>query len=102
MRKYLLIAAGAAILASGGAALAQTPPPGGPDGGPDQHRERGGERGGMMYHGRMRGDGAPFFRFRRGDAEMDIKCPAGENVQACVTAAGSLMDKVSGLQPKAQ
>ena len=98
MRKYLLAATGVALLAGGGVALAQMPPDGGP-GGPEQHHEH----WGMMHGMRPRGDGAAFFRFRRGDAEMDIKCPMTENVQACVTAAGSLMDKVSGIQqPKAQ
>ena len=99
MRKYLLVATSAAVLAVGGVALAQTPPPGGgPDGGQEQHREHWGERGGMMHRMNHRGDGAAFFRFRRGDAEMDIKCPGNENVQTCVTAAGSLMDKLSGMQ----
>ena len=95
MRKYLLAATGAAILAGTGVALAQMPPGGGPDGGPDQHRER----PGMMHPRPPRGDGAAFFRFRRGDAEMDIKCPATESVQTCVAAAGALMDKVTGMQP---
>ena len=27
------------------------------------------------------------FHFRRGDAEIDIKCAANEPMQACVTAA---------------
>ncbi len=52
-----------------------------------------------MHRMGPRGDGAAFFRFRRGDTEMDIKCPMTENVQACVSAAGSLMDKVSAMQP---
>ena len=100
MRKYLLVATGVAILAGGGGAFAQMPPGGGgPEGGPEQHHER----WGMMHRMHPRGDGAAFFRFRRGDAEMDIKCPMTENVQACVAAAGSLMDKVSGMQqPKPQ
>ena len=92
MRKYLLIATGVAILAGSGAAMAQVPPGGGP-GGPEEHHER----WGMMRH-RHEGDGAAFFRFRRGDAEMDIKCPAMENVQACVAAASTLMDKVASTQ----
>ncbi len=94
MRKYLLIATGVAVLAGTGAAFAQMPPGGGPNG-PEEHGER---WGGMrhMHHGR--GDGAAFFRFRRGDAEMDIKCPAMENVQACVAAASTLMDKVASTQ----
>ncbi len=102
MKKYLLVAAGAALLAGSGVAFAQmppgSPPGGGPDGGPEMHRGH----WGMMHRMHGRGDGAAFFRFKRGDAEMDIKCPMGENVQACVTAAGSLMDKVSGMQPKPQ
>ena len=103
MRKYLLVAAGAALLAGSGVAYAQMPPGGGPDGGPGGGPEQHHERWGMMHRMHPPGDGAAFFRFRRGDAEMDIKCPAGENVQACVAAAGSLMDKVSGMQqPKAQ
>lgn len=102
MRKYVLVAAGAALLAGSGVAFAQMPPQGGPDGGPDRGPEQHHERWGMMHHGH-KDDGAAFFRFRRGDAEMDIKCPASENVQACVSAAGSLMDKVSGMQqPKTQ
>ena len=100
MRKYLLVATGVALLAGSGVALAQMPPGGGPEGGPEQHHEGWGM---MRHHMHPRGDGAAFFRFRRGDAEMDIKCPVGENVQACVAAAGSLMDKVSGMQqPKPQ
>ena len=104
MRKYLLVATGVALFGGCGIALAQMPPSGGPEGHP-----MGGPQGGMehregwMMRHRPGGDGAAFFRFRRGDAEMDIKCPVGENVQACVAAAGSLMDKVGSMQqPKAQ
>ncbi len=92
MRLYVL--AGAALLAGSGVAYAQMQS-NGPDGGPDQH----GEHRGMMHRMHGHGDGAAFFRFRRGDAEIDIRCPATENVQACVVAAGSLMDKISGMQP---
>lgn len=92
MGKYLLIATGVAILSGTGAALAQMPPGDGP-GGPEEHHER----WRMMRH-HHEGDGAAFFRFRRGDAEMDIKCPAMENVQACVAAASALMDKVASTQ----
>ncbi len=103
MRKYLLAAAGIVLVAGSGAAMAQMPPPGGPEAGSGAGAEQRHERWGMMHHHRPERDGAAFFRFRRGDAEMDIKCPAMENVQACVAAAGSLMDKVSGMQqPKAQ
>lgn len=97
MRKYLLTATGAALLAGSGVAVAQMAS-GGHDGPQDQRPER----GGMMHRMHPRGDGAAF-RLRRGDAEMDIRCLATESVQACVTAAGSLMEKVSGMQqPKAQ
>ena len=99
MRNYVLAVAGVILVAGSGAALAQMPPAGGPDEGAE-HRH---ERWGMMRHHRPEGDGAAFFRFRRGDAEMDVKCPAMENVQACVAAAGSLMDKVGAMQqPKPQ
>ena len=99
MKRYLLVATGVALFGGCGVALAQMPPGGAPEGHP---------MGGMEHHEgwmhrRPQGDGAAFFRFRRGDAEMDIKCPVGENVQACVAAAGSLMDKVGAMgQPKAQ
>ena len=108
MRKFLLIGAGLAVLAGSGVALAQ-PPQGGPDarGGPENSGGPGPEmhpRWGMMHHHHHEDDenGAAVFRFRRGDAEMDIKCPADENVQACVAAAGTLMDKVAGMQQPRQ
>ena len=107
MKKYFLVMTGVALLAGSGVALAQMPPPGGPQGGPPpngpEHHEEGMHHGegmhheGWMHHGRHEA-GSAFFRFRRGDAEMDIKCPASETVQACVAAAGSLMDKVGAMQ----
>lgn len=63
-----------------------------------RHHDMGGHMGmmGMM----MRPRGA-HFRFRRGDARIDIQCPARESLQNCVEAAGELIDKVSRLGPHA-
>jgi hypothetical protein len=38
--------------------------------------------------------GGAHFRFTRGDARIDIQCPANEDVEHCVKAAGELVDKV--------
>jgi len=35
------------------------------------------------------------FRIRRGDTSVFIKCAENESTQACVTAAGTLLDKFS-------
>ncbi len=102
MRKLLLIGAGLAVLTGSGAALAQAPQGGpGGQGGPGPEMREHWKMMRHMHH--QEEDGAASFRFRRGDAEMDIKCPSNEQVQACVAAAGTLMDKVSGMQqPKPQ
>ncbi len=39
------------------------------------------------------------FRFKRGDAEIDIKCAADEPMRACVEAAATLIDKVTASVP---
>jgi hypothetical protein len=57
-----------------------------------------------MMHGRHHGprsDPAAHFRFRRGDAEIDIHCALQEPMRACVDAASTLLDKVQsmGAQP---
>jgi len=41
---------------------------------------------------------AAHFRFRRGQAAIDVKCPEGESLQACVNAAGQLLDKIANLR----
>jgi hypothetical protein len=50
-----------------------------------------------MRFGRFVERGA-FFAFRRGDARMLIRCPATQPLQACVNAAGQLLDKVANLR----
>jgi hypothetical protein len=38
------------------------------------------------------------FRFKRGNGdEVDIRCPANQPLQACVSAASTLMDKVASM-----
>jgi hypothetical protein len=51
----------------------------------------------MRHEWRMRGTS---FHFRKGDASIDITCSDQEPVQACVTAAGSLLDKIGSMQSK--
>jgi hypothetical protein len=54
----------------------------------------------MRMHERMANadEGAAHFRFRRGQAAVDIQCPQGESLQACVNAAGQLLDKIANLR----
>jgi hypothetical protein len=47
---------------------------------------------GMMMGARERG---ARFHFKRGDATIDIRCPADEDVGACVNAASKLIDKIA-------
>ena len=100
MRKLLLAGTGVLLLAGGGVALAQMPPPPagpGPQDGATGPRERMEMR---MMHMRPRAAG---FRLRRGDAEIDIRCAPNEPMQACVNAAGTLIDKVAAMQqPRTQ
>ncbi len=42
--------------------------------------------------------GAAHFHLRRGDAVMDIRCPENDSLQACVTAAGQLLDKIAAMR----
>jgi hypothetical protein len=58
----------------------------------------GGEMSGreMGEHGRgmmMAHTSAAIFRIRRGDTSIFIKCAENESTQACITAAGTLLDK---------
>jgi hypothetical protein len=39
------------------------------------------------------------FKFSRGDAYIDIRCPQNETVQNCFQAASQLIDKVQSLTP---
>src|ERR1019366_6126024 len=70
-----------------------------------------GEQGGMRPHAGWMGhqawgrgamhDGGAHFRFTRGNARIDIKCPANEDVERCVKAAGELVDKVMSMKENA-
>lgn len=59
-------------------------------------REMGEHRRGMMM---MAHTGAAIFRMRRGDNSIFIKCAENESMQACITAAGTLLDKLNS-EPK--
>ncbi len=41
------------------------------------------------------------FSFRRGDARIDIRCPANQSLKDCVDAASTLIDKVGSMRPRA-
>jgi hypothetical protein len=43
--------------------------------------------------------GGARFRFSRGNASIDIRCPQNESLQDCVEAASRLIDKVRSLGP---
>jgi hypothetical protein len=42
-------------------------------------------------------EGAAHFRFRRGANVIDVRCSQGDTLQACVNAAGQLIDKLAKL-----
>jgi len=75
----------------------------------EHHRgEQGGgmgpHAGGMGHAALGRGtmhDGGAHFRFTRGNARIDIKCPTNEDVEHCVKAAGELVDKVMSMKENA-
>jgi hypothetical protein len=60
------------------------------------------QRGGRGWGGmpmaehawRMMGSGQARFRLRRGDSAVDISCPGGTDLTACVDAASQLLDKL--------
>jgi len=59
------------------------------------------EMGGMGMRGRMgheQFDQGAHFRFRRGDAMIDIRCPKDEEMASCVQAATRLMRAVKDMQ----
>jgi hypothetical protein len=110
MRKFLL--AGVTIALAGSMAHAQNAP-GAPSEQPGQSSERG-----MMMRGMMGDEGemsgpemrehrmmmfrttAAIFRIRRGDTSIFIKCADNEPTQACVVAAGTLLDKLNPQTPR--
>ncbi len=93
-----------------------SPPPGemggsmrGPHGGPDGEMrgshggpdgEMRGSHGGpgmmrMMHEMHRHESKAAHFRFRKGDAMVDIKCADDEPTKACVDAGAALLDKLA-------
>jgi hypothetical protein len=48
------------------------------------------------FHHRPRG---AHFRFQRGNARIDIQCPANQSLKDCVDAASTLIDKVAHMGP---
>jgi len=59
-------------------------------------RSRGGRM--MMAHMMAHTTGA-IFRIQRGDTSIFIKCAENESTQACVAAAGTLLDKFNPPRP---
>jgi hypothetical protein len=53
-----------------------------------------GRMGRMGWRSRSGESGGASFRFRRGDARIDIRCPADESLKTCVDAAGMLIDRI--------
>ena len=92
--------AGAGLLMAAGAAMAQgAPGEAGPGPqGPGEMRGEMGPHGGFMREmmRRQREESkAAHFRFRKGDAMVDIKCAADEPTKACVDAGSALLDKLN-------
>lgn len=55
-----------------------------------------GQQGWRRFHNRPRG---ARFTFTRGNARVDIRCPANQSLKDCVDAASTLIDKVRGMGP---
>jgi hypothetical protein len=51
----------------------------------------------MLPQRRMLRGTAAHFHFARGNARMDITCSVQEDTEACVRAAGELIDKIAEL-----
>jgi hypothetical protein len=116
MRKLLLAGAAMVIATSIGVAQAQNAPSTPPQttqppergammrgmmGGEMPGREMGEHRhkGPMMIAHMMAHTNAAILHIRRGDISIFIKCADNESTQACVTAAGTLLDKFSATTP---
>ena len=103
MKLWIVAGAGLALMAATGVAVAQAPSPPGP---PGMEGQRPDEGPGMHHWGRMGMmrmhmhpmSKAAHFRFRRGDAVVDIKCADDEPTKACVDASSALMDKLAATQ----
>ncbi|CAA2158688.1 hypothetical protein MBRA_03948 [Methylobacterium brachiatum] len=117
-----LALAGAAALLLGTAAIAQTPPPGGPRPGPEAGAPPPPPRavpGAVPVRtgrpaapgGPQRGpgpDGPPppppppkgaHFRLERGDTRIDVKCADEDSMKACADITLQLVDKLGTLRP---
>ena len=106
MQKVLL-ATTMALAASIGVAKAQNAPGTSPQTAqpPEQTTqpsERGAMMGGRIMRGEMRrrAQTAAIFRIRQGDTWIFIKCAENESTEACVTAAGTLLDKFNSTTAK--
>ncbi len=117
MKTWMWASAGVGVLMAAGVAVAQVPPaPPAPGAGPgqgDMHGEMHGDMGpggpmghrmGWMHrmmemHHMHPPSKAAQFRFRKGDAMVDIKCADDEPMKACVDAGSALLDKLAA-QPK--
>jgi hypothetical protein len=54
--------------------------------------------GGMWRHRMMlRAMGGARFHFSRGNGNIDVRCSVQEDMQACVRAAGELLDKIAAM-----
>ena len=88
--------AGAGLLLAAGVAFAQGAPPDGGPGpqGPGEMRGPEGYMRGMMMMQMRRAElsKAAHFRFRKGDALVDIRCAVDEPTKACVDAGSALLD----------
>ena len=120
-RTLIIIAAGCALLAAPGAALAQSPPPG-PDrdgdrmerrdvrgdrdwrggwGRDDRDRDYGPRGSGEGWHGSWGRDGGhrhgAGFWLRSGETRLGVRCDPSESMRACVDAATTLLDRMRSL-----
>lgn len=100
----LLMLGAAPALAQDAGAPAMSPPAVGGPMAPLPRPPRWGEGGGaerMALHRQFMEmmTKSAFFRFKRGDSEIDIKCAADESTKACVDAASALIDKVNAGVP---
>jgi hypothetical protein len=120
MKPWMWMSAGVGVMMAAGVAVAQVPPPAPPGGLGTPPPSPPGEmmRGGPVPHeGPHEGPHGPWmmrhmmemhrpppskaahFRFRKGDAMVDIKCADDEPMKACVDAGSALLDKLAA-QPK--
>jgi hypothetical protein len=112
--RVLLLGSAAVILGWTGIADAQNAPTSPQttqqsDRGPMMRGMMGEEMSGreMEEHGRRHSSEGPMlrtnaavFRIRRGDTSVFIKCADNEAMQACVAAAGTLLDKFNPQTPR--